>query len=54
MEVLRGFPGGLRGFSWGFLKELECLAANLHKISNFGHKSIKILGMVQVFYGFMG
>ena len=60
-----GFPRGIldkwggadrsfRGVLWGFLKELKQLVLNRHKIWRFGHKSIKNLGIVQVFSGFMG
>ena len=37
-----------------FLKEVKRLVGNLHKIWNYGHKSIKILDIVQVFDGFYG
>ena len=49
-----GADRSFRGVLWGFLKELKQLVLNRHKIWRFGHKSIKILGIVQVFSGFMG
>ena len=41
--------GFLWGVLWGFLKGVKRPAVNLHKIGNFGYKSMKILGIVQVF-----
>ena len=49
-----GVYGGFMGVLWGFLKELERLTVNCHKILNFWWESMKILGIVQVFERFYG